>query len=247
MRRLFPDPAPADPAELIGALRLAEASPPDRPYTVANFVASADGRASVGGGSTGLGDAGDRAVFHALRGCADAVLAGTGTLRAERYGPLARDPDVAALRARLALPAQPPLVTISSRGSIPAIPLLDDPASTFIVYTSAEIDLDLDAVAANVVVERRDPDALTFAAVLTDLRTTHGVRLLLCEGGPSVFGELAGAGLCDELFLTLAAKLAGGDGGTITTRLELDQPLELALRWALEQDGSLYLRYGLRG
>jgi hypothetical protein len=65
MRRLFPDPGPADPAQLIGALRLAEQSPRDRPYTLANFVASADGRASVGGGSTGLGDSGDKAVFHA--------------------------------------------------------------------------------------------------------------------------------------------------------------------------------------
>ena len=247
MRRLFPDPGPADPAELISALRLADRSPTDRPYTIANFVTSADGRASVGGGSTGLGDSGDRAVFHALRGCADAVLAGTGTLRAEQYGPLARDPGVTALRACLDLPAQPPLVTISSRDSIPDIPLLSDPASTLILYTSADHDVDGDAVAATVVVERRDPEALTIAAVLADLRTTHGVRLLLCEGGPSIFGELVGAGLCDELFLTLAAKLAGGDGGAITSHLALEQSLALTLCWALEQDGSLYLRYGLHG
>jgi riboflavin biosynthesis pyrimidine reductase len=249
MQRLIPDPGPVDAAELIGALHLGDHSPSDRPYTIANFVASADGRASVGGGSTGLGDSGDLAVFRALRGCADAVLAGTGTLRAEQYGPLARNPDVAALRARLDLPAQPPLVTISSRGSIPKIPLLSDPASTLILYTTTtdDLDVDVDAVAATVVVERRDPEALTIAAVLEDLRTTHGVRLLLCEGGPSIFGELVGAGLCDELFLTLAGKLAGGDGGAITSHLDLEQPLALALRWALEQDGSLYLRYGLHG
>jgi riboflavin biosynthesis pyrimidine reductase len=247
MRRLFPDPGPADPAQLLGALQLAEQSPRDRPYTLANFVASADGRASVGGGSTGLGDSGDKAVFHALRGCADAVLAGTGTLRAEQYGPLARHPDVSALRARLDLPAQPPLVTISSSGSIPRIPLLSDPGSTLILYTSADVDIDVEGVAATIVVVRREPEALTFAAVLEDLRTTHGVRLLLCEGGPSIFGELVGAGLCDELFLTLAAKLVGGDGGAITSHLALARPLALSLRWALEQDGSLYLRYGLQG
>jgi riboflavin biosynthesis pyrimidine reductase len=247
MRRLFPDAGPADPAQLIGALQLGKRCPHDRPYTIANFVASADGRASVGGGSTGLGDSGDKAVFHALRGCADAVLAGTGTLRAEQYGPLARDPAVAALRLRLKLPAQPPLVTVSSSGSIPEIPLLSDPGSTLIFYTSAGVDVDVAAVAANVVVVRRDPQALTLAAVLQDLRVAHGVRLLLCEGGPSIFGGLVGAGLCDELFLTLAAKLTGGDGGAITSHLALAQPLSLSLRWALEQDGSLYLRYGLRG
>jgi hypothetical protein len=90
MRRLFPDPSPADPAQLIPDLRLDERAPADRPYVIANFVASADGRATVNGGSTGLGDAGDKAIFRTLRGCADAILAGTGTLAAEHYGVLAR-------------------------------------------------------------------------------------------------------------------------------------------------------------
>jgi riboflavin biosynthesis pyrimidine reductase len=247
MRSLFPAPGPADPAQLISGLRLADLAPPQRPYTVVNFVASADGRASVDGGSTGLGDVGDRAIFHALRACADAVLVGTGTLRAEHYGALVRDPDVAGLRHSLRLPAQPPLVTISRSGSIPRIPLLDDPGSTLIVYTGAEADLDPTAHAATVEIVRRDPDGLTIAAVLADLRAGRGVGLLLCEGGPSIFGELITERVCDELFLTLAAKLTGGDAGAITGDLQLPEPLALTLRWALEQDGSLYLRYGLHG
>ena len=61
MRRLLPDPHDdVDPAQLIAALALGDRAPADRPYTVANFVSSLDGRASVDGGSTGLGDAGDR-------------------------------------------------------------------------------------------------------------------------------------------------------------------------------------------
>ena len=35
--------------------------------------------------------------------------------------------------------------------------------------------------------------------------------LLLCEGGPTLLGELARAGLVDELFLTVAPQLAGRD------------------------------------
>jgi riboflavin biosynthesis pyrimidine reductase len=247
MRSLFPDPGPTEPARLIAGLRLADLAPPHRPYTVVNFVASADGRASVDGGSTGLGDAGDRAVFHALRGCADALLVGTGTLRAERYGALVRDPDVVRLRRSLRLPAQPPLVTITRSGSVPRIPLLDDPGSTLIVYAGAEVDLEPAAHAATVEIVRRNPDGLAVAAVLADLRAARGVGLLLCEGGPAIFGELIAARVCDELFLTLAAKLAGGDEGAITSDLQLPEPLALTLRWALEQDGSLYLRYGLHG
>ncbi len=248
MRRLHPEPAdPVDPGELIAGLCLAERAPATRPFTVANFVASADGRASVDGGSTALGDAGDKAVFRALRGCADALLAGTGTLAAEHYGRLSRDPAVVALRARLALPAQPPLVTLTRSGVVPQIPLLEDPDSTLLVYTSAELDLDPAAVSATVHVIRRPPQELTVATVLGDLRARHGVRLLLCEGGPLIFSELVAAGACDELYLTLAAQLAGGEPGAITRHLALDGPLELRLLWALEQAGSLYLRYGLPG
>jgi 5-amino-6-(5-phosphoribosylamino)uracil reductase len=243
MRRLLPDPGPADPEQLIGDLRLGERAPAQRPYVIANFVASADGRATVDGGSTGLGDAGDKAIFRALRGCADAILAGTGTLAAERYGVIAREPSIVALRDRLGLPAQPPLVTVTRSGHVPAIPLLDDPGSTLIVYSGAEVDLG--EARATVRVVRRDPDQLTMQTVLADLRQAQGARLLLCEGGPTLFGQLVAEAVADELFLTVAARLVGGDQTSVTAQLHLPEPAELTLRWVLEQDGSLYLRYGL--
>lgn len=244
MRRLHPDPAESvDPFELVPEA-LADRSHPDRPYLVANFVSSADGRATVEGGSTGLGDEGDRRIFRALRGCADALLVGTGTLEVERYGTVARHPLVVALRERLGLPPQPPLVTIARSGRIPEIPLLADPRATLIVYTSAA-PAPVDA-AATVRVERRDPDGLTPSAVLADLRSCHGVRLLLCEGGPTLFGSLVAAGLCDELFLTLSPMLAGGAGPTITNAMTGRAPRGLKLAWALTQEDSLYLRYALR-
>jgi riboflavin biosynthesis pyrimidine reductase len=244
MRRLHPDPvAPVDPFTLISEA-LAGCSHPDRPYLVANFVASADGRATVQGGSTGLGDEGDRRIFRALRGCADALLVGPGTLEVERYGVISRHPPVVELRARLGLPPQPPLVTITRSGPIPRIPLLADPRATLIVYTST--DVPVPEAAASVRVERRDRDGLTLRAVLADLRASHGVRLLLCEGGPTLFGSLVAAGLCDELFLTVSPMLAGGAGPTITDAMTGRAPRGLGLTWTLTQDDSLYLRYALR-
>ena len=242
MRRLLPDPGPVDPMELIPDA-LAGRVAPSRPYTVANFVASADGRATVNGGSTGLGDDGDRRIFRALRGCTDALLAGTGTLGAEHYGTVARDPAVVALRARLGLAPQPALVTVTRTGRVPAIPLLDDPDATLIVYAGA--DVTLDDARATVLVERRDPDGLAMRAVLGDLYARHGVRHLLCEGGPAIFGALLAEQVCDELFLTLAPMLAGGPDLSITRRVQLGAPRELGLLWALSQGDSLYLRYAL--
>ena len=92
-----------------------------------------------------------------------------------------------------------------------------------------------------------DRDELTFAEAFRRLRADHGVESLLCEGGPTVFGALLTEGLVDELFLTLAAKLVGGgDEPAIAAGPELDTPRELAIRWVLERNGSLYLRYQLR-
>jgi riboflavin biosynthesis pyrimidine reductase len=244
MRRLYPDPAdPVDPIELIPRT-LRGLAHGNRPYVVANFVSSADGQATVDGTSTGLGDDGDHQVFRALRGCADAVLAGTRTLGAEHYGQLAREPAIVALRTRFGLSPQPPLVTITRSGHVPEIPLLAEPDATLIVYTGAEVALG--DPAATVHVERRDPDGLTPGAVLADLRATHGVRLLLCEGGPTLFAELVAAGLCDELFLTLAPMLVDGDGPTITGPIPARVPRGLELKWVLGQGDSLYLRYALR-
>jgi riboflavin biosynthesis pyrimidine reductase len=76
------------------------------------------------------------------------------------------------------------------------------------------------------------------------LRRLHeeGVRAVICEGGPTLHGSLQAAGLVDELFLTIAPKLAGGGAPRILEgALDGVKPLELA--WLLEQDGELFARY----
>jgi riboflavin biosynthesis pyrimidine reductase len=95
-----------------------------------------------------------------------------------------------------------------------------------------------------VVVESGPEGRVDLPALLRTLRE-EGVRALLCEGGPTLHGALQAAGLVDDLFLTIAPKLAGGVAPRI---LEGDlpgvEPLELA--WLLEEDGELFARYSHR-
>jgi riboflavin biosynthesis pyrimidine reductase len=80
------------------------------------------------------------------------------------------------------------------------------------------------------------------AKALAYLRTERGVRAVLCEGGPRLHAQLIDAGLVDELFVTHAPKLVGGDGPGLAVGLpELERPLEVV--WLLEQDGELFARY----
>jgi riboflavin-specific deaminase-like protein len=208
-------------------------------------VASADGHAAYRGRSRWLSDDADRELFHGLREQVDAVMAGTGTLRAERYGRMVRDPERRRRRAAAGLNPEPLAVLMSRSGDVPTdIPLFSDPGSRVVVFMPGE--LDTSSLTAHVDVVRLDPGELTLTTMMRRLRSAYDVRSLLCEGGPTLFGALLGEGLVDELFLSLAPKLTGGGTApAITAGPELAELCTMSLVWALEHDSALYLRYAV--
>ncbi len=226
LHRLTPDPEPLDVAALFDAVGFAERAPADRPYVVVNMVASVDGRATVDGRSGPLGGPADKAVFFELRASVDAVLAGTGTLRAEGYGKLVRKPERQEQRARRGLEREPVALVLSRSGDVPDVPLLTDPEARPVVLTGEDAE------------PRR---------ALARVRAEHGVRSLLCEGGPALNAGLLAAGVVDELFLTVSPVLvASTDPLTIVADAGLDEPVALEPVWVLEGDGMLFLRYAVR-
>jgi riboflavin-specific deaminase-like protein len=246
LRRLHPKPGSVHVGELLSDLNLAAQAPRDRPYTIVNFVASADGHAAFQGRSRWLSDDADRELFHVLREHVDAVMAGTGTLRAERYGRMVRDPERRRRRAAAGLNPEPLAVVMSRSGDVPVdIPLFADSGSRVAVFTPAP--LDTSGASAHVDVVRLDPGELTLTTMMRRLRSAFDVRSLLCEGGPTLFGALLQEDLVDELFLSLAPKLTGGGSApAITSGAELAELRRLSLVWVLELDGALYLRYAVR-
>ena len=246
LRQLVPRAQSVTVAELTGSLGLAGLAQTERPYTVINFIVSVDGRATFQGRSGPLGDEADRALFHALREQVDAVLAGTGTLRVERYGRLVRDPERRRRRAESGLSPEPLASIITRSGDVPTdIPLFAEPESRVVIFTPT--DLDMSGSAASVEQVRLDPGELTLTTMMRRLRSDHDVRSLLCEGGPTVFGALLREELVDELFLTVAPKMVGGGAGpTVASGPELPELQPLTLTWALERNGWLFLRYRLR-
>jgi riboflavin-specific deaminase-like protein len=231
------------PHEWLAELRPHERAPEDRPFLYLNMVASVDGRAAFEGRTEGLGSEADTLLLTELRALAEAVLLGTGTIRAEGYGRLVRNPDRVARRAAAGLAATPTAVVISRSFDIPwRAGLFQDADQPVIVYTNA------DAVPPRVeapleVVRLEDP---TPQAAMADLRS-RGVRSLLCEGGPTLNSALLEAGVVDELFLTLSPMLTGEpDALRIVEGRGLPEPARLALEWALRHDDELYLRYAVR-
>jgi riboflavin biosynthesis pyrimidine reductase len=167
-------------------------------------------------------------------------MIGAGTMRAERYGRPVADPGKRARRERRGLSQDPLLVIVSGRLDIPwDAPVFSDRGARVLIFTTA--DTQAPETVAEVRVVRHD-GKVDLPTALAYLRSKRGVRALLCEGGPRLHAQLIDQGLVDELFVTHAPKLAGGDGPTLAVGLsELERPLEVI--WLLDQDGEVYARY----
>jgi riboflavin-specific deaminase-like protein len=240
VRRLLPDPGPTSIEQQLDGLDLAANAHDRRPYVVTNFAITLDGHATIHGRSGAIGSDADTRMLVGLRAKADAVMIGAGTLRVERYGRIVPDPDQRARRERDGLPPDPLAVVVSGRLDLPwDAPLFTEGAGRVLIFTASETEAPETETTVEIV---RHPGAVDLDAALTQLRTEQGIRALLCEGGPTVHAQLIEAGLIDELFVTHAPKLAGGEGpGLVAGLPELERPLELA--WLLEQDGELFARY----
>jgi riboflavin-specific deaminase-like protein len=246
LRRIHPDSATVSVEDVVDSLDYAPIAPAGRPYVFANMIGTADGKAAIGGRAGPLGNEADRVLFMQLRTVPDAILVGSGTLRAERYGRLVRDPELRERRSQRGLDPDPLGVVITRSGRLPFdIPLFSEPGSRVLVYTSVETPFP--ETAAEVSVIRMPGEALTLTAVLARLREDHGVRSVLCEGGPTVLAAILAEDALDELFLSIAPKLAGGrDAPTVVDGTGLPEPAALGLVWVLESEGYLFLRYMTR-
>jgi riboflavin-specific deaminase-like protein len=240
MRRLIPDPGPTTVPDQVKQLDLVSSAPADRPYVVTNFAVTVDGKATLHGRSGTIGSERDTEMLVCLRTRVDAVMIGGGTMRAERYGRPVADPGRRGRRERRGLSQDPLLVIVSGRLDIPwDAPVFGDRGARVLIFSTSDTEPPETVAEVRVV---RHEGSIDLAKALAYLRTQRGVRALLCEGGPRLHAQLIDAALVDELFVTHAPKLAGGDGPGLAVGLpELERPLEVV--WLLDEDGELFARY----
>jgi riboflavin biosynthesis pyrimidine reductase len=214
--------APVDLNALYGAPR---PSIVGRPWVALSMITSLDGSTAVDRLSGGLGNDNDRLVFRTLRAAADVVLVGSGTASAERYGPSHRPGQ------RIGV------VTSGHHGDLVDTELFSSGCGFLVVPENAEVDDRFDTVrAGHGVVDLRQA-----LQRLGDL--IPDVTFVLAEGGPRLNGGLLEADCLDELDLTVAPVLAGGDSSRLV------RGATESLRWcelahALSDDeGYLFTRW----
>ncbi|KRF35079.1 hypothetical protein ASG94_13185 [Nocardioides sp. Soil805] len=200
-------------------------APLAEPWLRVNFVSTVDGAAQGGDGlSKSINNAADKRVFDALRRNADCLVVGAGTLRDEEY----------------AVP-KIPLVVVSRSGEVPEN-LREAPDGRILMATTASAD-GLSASRSLL----GDEQVLVLGddeVDLVELKSRlagRGWVDQLCEGGPGLFAAALGAGVVDELCLTIVPRLLGGDLTRITAGADLD--VELRPHSLLEEDGTLLGRW----
>jgi riboflavin-specific deaminase-like protein len=240
VRRLLPDDGDTTVAEQLAGLELKELAPPDRPYLILNFATTLDGRAAINGRSGPIGSATDSEMLQRLRTRVDAVMIGAGTMRAERYGRMVSDPQLRAYRERTGLAHDPLGVIVSNRLELPwDAGLFTNGGGRVVIFTASDQDPPETATRVTLV---RHPEGVELDRAMEWLRKERGIRSVLCEGGPTLHGRLREGRLADELFLTIAPKIAGGEGPRVLEGALPDVD-NVELAWLLESESELFARY----
>jgi 5-amino-6-(5-phosphoribosylamino)uracil reductase len=183
-------------ADEVGSLHRDLLEPPahdGRPHVALNFVMTADGRVSYHGRAE-IGTRTDRALMVQLRSLADAVMIGAGTLRVDPFAPSIAGRD-----------RQPLAIVVSRTCELPlGNRFFAHPGERLVATASSASPAAVAAVrAAGAQVEAFGDADVDLERLLGALRE-RGVRFLLCEGGPTLAGQLLGRRSVDELFLTHA-------------------------------------------
>lgn len=240
MRRLYPS---AEDGIDLGEAYDVDA-PGGSPYVRVNMVSSLDGAATIGGRVAALTGPADQELLLTLRGLADVVLVGAGTIRAEGYGALDLPAPWLRRRAQAGQAPHPRLAVLTRSLDLDLSgAAFTDATTPTLVITAAAAPAARRAAAAEVAeVVVAGEENVDLAAAVRAL-AERGLPRILSEGGPHVLAGLFAADLVDELCLALSPLVVRGDGLAITAGEQRFGPRGMRLAQVLEQDDYLFLRY----
>lgn len=246
MRVLLDPRRPARPGARVTTSELATLYAfPRRRWVRSNFVSTLDGSAVGADGLSGtINTPADNRVFALQRSLCDAVLVGSGTVRAEGYE------RIEPTRSR---PSPPALVVVSGSGRVPEglrTPTSGRGAGLLVTCESAgprRLARARSVLGSDAVLVAGGARVDLAAAI--DALAARGLRHVLCEGGPSLFAAALAEGVVHEVALSLAPTLVGGDGTRVTSGPALGgaHGIRLTPRLLLEEAGTLLGLWRVRG
>lgn len=223
------------------------------PWVVAKWAQSIDGRiATSSGESKWISGPGSRRRVHRVRGMADTIVTGIGTVEADdptlnvRDARARRTPCRAVIDPQLRIPLDSRLV--SSAGEIPLIVYTD---ATVMDGPSVGVRDALREAGAEVVGMNPRERGIRIESVLRHLVETRDATNVLLEAGPGLLGRAFEESLVSEALVFIAPKLMGDNeairpvgGGPLA---KLSDATALRLWRNVRVGGDVMLRYVVEG
>lgn len=218
-----------------------------RCWVRSNFISSLDGGATLDGKSGDLAGPGDRALFQVMRELADVVVVGAGTVRVENYGGAKMSAAARQARQARGQAEVPPIGIVTQSGRLERdMKVFTQTEVAPLVFTSADAlpQTREQLGPAAEVIDASGPDAgaVDLPTVLS-LLAGRGLLRVLTEGGPRLHGAFIDHGLLDELCLSLAPTLVGGQARGIATGLGQSPTAMRRVHLLADEAGYLYTRY----
>ena len=241
-------------------------SPQGRPVVFSNFVTTLDGVVSYDvpgrahAGVISRSNDEDRFLLGLLRACADVVVVGAGTLRAESDGQWTPDfaypagsESFAVLRKALGKPKHPTVAFVSASGDLDLHARAFTSEQPVVVLTTKEGGRALGRYSGQARIQVMEPDRPSARDVVSALALDPDWRLILTEGGPRLLGQFLRDGVLDEMFQTIAPQIAGRSPEHRRLALAEDAafdpeeaPWGRLLSLKRSDDDFLFLRFALR-
>ncbi|OAV62118.1 dihydrofolate reductase family protein [Enteractinococcus helveticum] len=214
-------------------------------WVAGHMVAGLDGTAAIGGKVGALSTDVDQDLFRRMRQIADVVLVGAETVRKEGYGLVRLSDEAMAARQAAGKPPTPPVAIVSGslelNWKLKLFREAPEHAKTMIITGEsadpaalAEAQQHAEIIFAGK--DRVEPDAALQAFA------QRGYQVVLCEGGPTLLGELVAADRLDELLLSIAPVM-GGDNLPVSLRPDGAGISRFQLQHVMGEDHTLFLRY----
>jgi len=223
----------------------------NRPYVVANFAITWDGRIStVARTPSNFSSSADKKRFLEIRAEGDAVVAGYETVRADTMTMGISDSRLRELRVSRGQAAYPLRVVVSGGGEVDSgLRLFGETFSPVVVYTTQRMPLVVrESLEGCAGLRFSEGERVDVAWMLASLRQEFEVKRVVFEGGGALFASFLRARCVDELCLTLCPVIFGGrEGVTLSGTLGewLPKSVECSLLSMEVLDGECFTRWRL--
>lgn len=182
------------------------------PFLTVNFAITADGRITTRNKTPAdFSSRRDKHHMIEIRATCDAIMAGKQTIANDRMTMGIPDAALRAERIARGLAEYPHRVLLSAGGQIdPEMPLFQRDYGPIVIFSTTRMKS-----ATRRALEKRatlhlSPKRVDLREMLTTLRTQHGIRRVICEGGAQILRALLMEDVVDELHLTVTPRVFGG-------------------------------------